>query len=76
LFGTEGGELAGHDAEAFATHLDVHVKELIEFAEEIDVDYGSSPRPPPRDPPQVMMTIAGVKRRGRRGKGRGGRSRV
>lgn len=74
LFAWDAGELQGRDAEAFATHLDVHLKELIEIASEIDEDYASTPKRPSVRTAAVRVAI-GRGKQPRSGKKRAGGSR-
>lgn len=65
LLASDAGEIQGRDAEAFATHLDVHLNELIEIAREVDEDYGSAPARPAAPRRTVKIVIQRRKPAGR-----------
>jgi hypothetical protein len=73
LFASDAGELEGRDAEAFATHLDVHLKELIEIAREIDEDYGSTLKRRPAPPAAAVKVVIRGRKRPQGAKNRAGR---
>ncbi len=66
LFASDAGELPGRDAEAFATYLDVHLKELKEFAREFDDEYASIAKRPVRTAATRVPTRKGKQQSRRR----------
>lgn len=57
LLASDVNELRGRDAQAFATYLDVSVKELIACAREIDDDYAAVPKPPTARTAPIKVVI-------------------